>query len=508
MRLTRRRLIAASVVGAGLGMAPRGFSQEPTLGDWEDDLYFAQLEDQGYVFDPVTGRGPPQKIKDRVMATFASGDPSHRVTWAVAEASHPDVAHLPDLPSDRPDSATFKLNASTLKALCAANDFAPIVSAKAEVAPNSSATASTRVLIGIRGCELVGASPANGLEIELREAVPDHKTRKCVLGVWDTETGEIFACSGSTVPNRMYVLSQAFDVEVDSGQPLTGSAAALLKLTRQDFGACAVMAPDASLMKNKAHGNMMPTGLHTFTVGTHLAGKKYDDNGSTSRRDVRQPAVFRQRSLYPTLRHYGRIGATDVAYSFDSFWDLDPRSFGNNMHAAYPPPRHGHWDFDSAGCQTIEGAYSNFSDPNGHRKPAIEAGGQFAALRLAAGLTETPRFLDTPTTWHDSLATHDDGNIFFGYILVSGKEMHLHSIANGEAVQKLRRLRIGSRGPAVRALTRALRGLSCSFYTGPEKDVFDYRVATSVINWQNGVNGGNADGVVTPDIAKELGFEL
>ena len=69
----------------------------------------------------------------------------------------------------------------------------------------------------------------------------------------------------------------------------------------------------------------------------------------------------------------------------------------------------------------------------------------------------------------------------------------------------LTRLRFGSSGSAVEELQAALNNLG---YSVPLTGQMDPETTMAYIQWQQTINNGAADGIVTPALANELGFEL
>jgi len=178
--------------------------------------------------------------------------------------------------------------------------------------------------------------------IKLKTAIPDHINLRCLIGVWDTEAKTFALFPGSTVPDQGYVLAQTLDVEKIPERMPT------------EIGACKVKRMN---LAGVGFANMVPTGQFTYVVGTHDLKWTAPELRSPKRvasegmRDVRQPAAFRQSSIYPTLRVL--TSDKDIFYSREAYWDMEARSWGVNIHAAYKPKTY--WKFNSAGCQVIRG---------------------------------------------------------------------------------------------------------------------------------------------------------
>jgi hypothetical protein len=488
---TRRDLLARSAAFAAAAAFPAGaFAQGAEL-ELDDDLFMTTLSEYGAYNNPLLKRGPSEgtALGRKVKKILSAASPERSIIWTPDYKLSPDFRHLPALESE----PSFTLTHAVMERLCAANGFTPVASAarEAKASKREGATGATKVLIGLRGCMTDG--PTRGAAIKLKAVTPDHITLKCLIGVWDTQAKTFELFPGSTVPDQGYVLAQALSVDkVADRLPL-------------EFGGCEVPRKN---MSSVGFANMGPTGQFTYVVGLHNMSWKAPERrtpprvGSPGMRDVRQPAAFRQVSLYPTLRVL--TTAKDIYYSTGAYWDMDRRSWGVNIHAAYKPKPY--WQFDSAGCQVIRGHYSVMDDPNGKGKPAVDAVGDYGKFRVAAGLSATPNFVTKPETWADSLATTDDGKLFYSYLLVTGRELGLHAAATAPAAeQNLKRLRYGSRGPAVTALCQALT--KAGFRKAAATSTFDHGVACDVLRWQM-CHANGADGIVTPEMAQALGFAI
>ncbi|MDP3495986.1 MAG: hypothetical protein Q8R82_22980 [Hyphomonadaceae bacterium] len=487
----RRDFLARSAACAALTAAGAGpsFAQDTPL-EFDDDLFLAVLGEQSADDNPLLKRGPSEAtaLGRKIKKILSAEMPERSIIWAPEVQLSPDYRHLGAARAD----GSFTLTHEVMERLCAANSFAPVAAATntAKASGRDGAVGSTKILIGLRGCIADGTT--SGASIKLKVATPDHINLKCMIGVWDTEAKSFTVFPGSTVPDQGYVLAQTLDVDKIPERLPT------------QIGACSVARKN---LTSFGFANMVPTGQFIYVVGTHNLKWKPPELrspkqvASAGMRDVRQPAAFRQASIYPTLRVL--TSNKDVFYSTDAYWDMDARSWGVNIHAAYKPKTH--WKFDSAGCQVVRGYYTVLDDPTGKGKPAIEAGGDYAQFRIAAGLSAVPTFVKTPETWADSLATTDDGKLFYSYLLVTGQELAAHAAATTPtAQQSLKRLRFGSTGPRVTELCRALT--AAGFRTKAETSEFDHSVACDLLRWQ--VCNGGADGIVTPSIAAELKMSI
>lgn len=493
----RRRFLTNAVAMAAASALPQtAFGEAAPELELDDDLFLTTLAEQDAYTNPLLKRGPSEAtaLGRRVKKLLSGADPERVVSWVADAKKAPDLRHLTSfaLAGD-----TFTLTHDVLQSACIANGFDPVAASNraAKATGQKDATGSTKVLIGLRGCvPATGGAPVSGTKIELKSVTPDHATLKCLIGVWDTATKQIDLFAASTVPDRGYILAQALTIEKAP------------ELLPKEFGTCSVPRWN---MTGLGFANMIPTGQFLFVLGTHNLKWKAPEKrtppivGSKGMRDVRQPAAFRQASIYPTLRVMTEN--KNIMYSTEAYWDMRATSWGVNIHAAYKPKPL--WQFDSAGCQVIRGYYTVLDDPNGRGKPAVDATGDYARFRTAAGLSAVPDFVKTPETWADSLATKDGGKRFASYILFTGRELAVHAQAAGATRSQAatKRLRFGSRSPAVAALCQALR--KAGFRTAGDTKTFDHSVARDYLNWQT-CRGTGADGIVTPDIAVELKFTI
>lgn len=488
---TRRDFLARTTALAAMAAFPADALADEAAVELEDDLFMTTLSEYGAYNNPLLKRGPSEgtALGRKVKKILSAATPERSIIWTPDIKLSPDLRHLMSFAA----APSFTLTHAVMERACAANGFMPVAAAarEAKTSKRTGAKGATKVLIGLRGC--VPDGPTSGTAIKLKAVAPDHITLKCLIGVWDTQAKTFELFHGSTVPDQGYVLAQALSVDkIADRLPL-------------EFDNCQVPRKNLS---GVGFANMGPTGQYAYVVGLHNMSWKAPERrspprvGSPGMRDVRQPAAFRQLSLYPTLRVL--TTEKNIYYSTSAYWDMDRRSWGVNIHAAYKPKPY--WQFDSAGCQVIRGHYSVMDDPNGKGKPAVEATGDYGKFRVAAGLSATPNFVKKPESWTDSLATTDDGKLFYSYLLLTGRELALHAAAATPAAeQALKRLRFGSSGPSVVALCKALT--KAGFRKAPDTKMFDHSVACDVLRWQM-CHAGGADGVVTPEMAAALKFTI
>ncbi|MEM6413307.1 MAG: hypothetical protein AAF720_01455 [Pseudomonadota bacterium] len=185
----------------------------------------------------------------------------------------------------------FELNNDVLKVLAERNSFA-------------FADVRDVRIIGLRGCELDDQSLMSDWQLShrLRVVKPDHKNRRCLIGVWRPQSGEIRLFSASTVPQA----SNMF----------------------------------ASLASQGSTCSLLPTGLYRYRLGIHNAKRRP------------QPGALRIDEKYVVLRT-----TTDLKYDVFSKHDYWTRGSYHNIHSATNGV--GAIKFDSSGCQVIRGSYNS-----------------------------------------------------------------------------------------------------------------------------------------------------
>ena len=88
----------------------------------------------------------------------------------------------------------------------------------------------TKILFGLRGCEIVASDEEPQAEATLRDVRPTHNSVGCAIGVWDRASGTIAAFPASTVPMASIVWNH---------------------------------------FQNGGAGNILPTGFYGYIVGPH-----------------------------------------------------------------------------------------------------------------------------------------------------------------------------------------------------------------------------------------------
>ncbi len=217
--------------------------------------------------------------------------------------------------------------------------------------------------------------------------------------------------------------------------------------------------------------NLMPTGRYLFTVGTHRPKEP----------EFIIPGALRQQKDVAMLRTLD-----DLIYEVTDVWDFgDP---ADNIH----PSRHSNPSdkFSSEGCMTIPGGGTFMTRTKKHDR-------LWSEFRKAAGLTPTE-------------APENEDGFQFVVVLLTGREARL---INNSTKKSLTRLRFGSEGVDVRTLQLELSLLNRKapgrgkYYAGKQDGSLGMSTARAYIDWQRDQDG-TADGIVTPAIAKSLGFDI
>lgn len=289
----------------------------------------ASLESAGlealHTQDPALERGDGNYVSDdteELETLERARSTPEKVVWPKDDRA-PDYAHIPD----RSLSGTvFHLGPAELELLFEVNSFSP-------------ARDSGRIVFALRGAELVSSkeNPAresrqeNRTHLTVRDSRPDHRSFRCIIGVYDVERARLYGYPSSTVPNAKTV---------------------------------------AKHVANISSANMMLTGCYTFTVGWHLRG--------ANQKDRTIPGCLIENDRYKAVLRTSRDHILDVAD------DIDNRApFGDNLHPGLSDPP---LPFSSAGCQVVSGTVE--PRRNGDRTKVRHVG-EWARFRRALGLPDT-----------------------------------------------------------------------------------------------------------------------
>ncbi len=233
------------------------------------------------------------------------------------------------------------------------------------------------VVFGLRGCNLEdGASEATwSPEHKVSLSTPNHLELRCLIGLWRQGDGQIALFKSATVPSAQNIY---------------------MVLSEQGAGT-----------------SLLPTGLYNLRRGNHKASKPAR---------VQRGALIMQDE-YAVLR-------TAAELTYDPFLPTTAwtRGAAHNIHAAGLSR-----DFDSAGCQVIEGTYL---------KPTrLRAQGAWDTFRRYAGTVDAAG-AEPPST----------DQALFQYMLLTGQELALVDQGGERFGQEYQPLRFGSSGVRVAAL--------------------------------------------------------
>jgi endonuclease G len=253
-----------------------------------------------------------EDVVAEAAAEMAAAEAGAEVAWA-ADADQPDYAHLGD---GKGVGVPFSLRSEDLALLAELNHF-PLEDAD-----------STPILFGLRGAGIVKDHGSSTAEVTLVDQRPDHRSARCVLGVWDRAAGTVAVFPGSTVPNAKSV---------------------------------------AAWLRTRRSGNLLPTGLYRYVVGPHATLRA---DGSLNSR----PGCFLLRQTLDEKRVVVvRRSSDDLVYAASDA--IDRTAPGDNIHPSFSSQP---TTFSSFGCQTVVGSADSGGNHNG----------PWAAFRRAAGLID------------------------------------------------------------------------------------------------------------------------
>lgn len=408
--LSKRRRQEADLFEAG--MAEAGLVESLTLvaGSGGTENLAAMVEDHAdsEAVTDITDDTDPGALGQLEAPGISVTD----VRWNPSDDEQPDYRHLP-----KPGAGTeFELVAADIEALVRLNSFVPLPG---------------RLVFALRGARIVGADKREDvMSMTLADQRPDHRDYRCVIGVLDRTSGRLWAYRASTFPEAKAIVT------------------------------CVLKAQQGAELS----GNILATGLYTYTVGTHRAGTSGEIRGvlRLSKTSTGASRVVVLRSL------------TDVVYDRRDFWD--DCAPADNIH-----PGRRNQGFSSLGCLTLPGDY-------------VMAGkkhtGLWADFRVALGMGRV-------------FAASDDGQQF-SVMVLTGLEAALAARLReaGQADDpSLRRLRFGSKGPAVARLQQQL-GLE------PDQSQLIGPVTSGALIKAQQRKLGWADGILSPEMDADLGLTV
>jgi hypothetical protein len=329
----RQQVAAASLVGRAVGLSRSGVGKatEPpvvdaarlgrALADVERLRGFASalgdhaaLEQKLSLEFRLSRRQSTTLHESPFLTGLVATTGRERVAWP-ADTDAPDYRHL-DYDGALPE--TFTLTPALLGRLAALNSFDLSADRLFGLNPVP-AQQHRKLLFGLRGCQIVSQK---GGRLVLKETRPDHRSYRCVLGVWDRADDAIRVFSGSTVPNAVY-MRECLDEFRRLGQ------------------------------LGKRTSNMLATGLYRYHVGPHR----------------KRPGAFRQSAPVALWRT-----TDDLRFEIGDYFEIGTEEVCDNIHAgAFKQVAPGWPEFGSAGCQVLRGNY-------------LAAASAYEEFRVAAGL--------------------------------------------------------------------------------------------------------------------------
>ena len=282
------------------------------------------------------------------------------------------------------ETEPFDLTPELLQTLVDANYFEHSIATT--LAENENANG--RVIVALRGAEIVNAGSDEDPTVRLRDRRPSHRDPHCVYIAWHRQADApdtLGVFEGATVPSELYLsIFQA-------------------------------------LRTPNLKSSMMPQGFHLRRL----------DNMRLSETNTHSNTL-RQASPCPVIREPDP--ERDVFSIEHSVWDpsssnASPRSVGAHIHAGYWDVRDGdrwrdwRWKFSSAGCQTVCGSVTNETSRR-----------DISDFYTAMDIPEAELV--------DGVFTSDKYGTVYPMVLLSGREARMH--AEGAPMSAMRRIRFGS----------------------------------------------------------------
>lgn len=276
----------------------------------------------------------PVDIDDDVGWAEALDEPDAAQFEAVRPRLKPSDAYWPKSPQNAPDTwhlpaqtatGQFDLDAGLIANLIATSHFAPQMGSHG------------KLILALRGCQIADGSAMaeRQTNITLRPALPDHEHTRCLIGVYDSQSGLISLYDGSTVPRRTG-MNRYYE--------------------RENFAA------------KHARCNLLPTGCYEYCVGTHIGERAGAVEFVLRLGNGPLPA---NASTVTVLRT-----TNDLAYGTHDIWDMTKPS--DNIHPAFLST-----SFSSIGCLTVPGKQA------GHGASFTTGTGAWRRFRKSAGFDGT-----------------------------------------------------------------------------------------------------------------------
>lgn len=382
-------------------------------------------------------------------------DPTKRYFyWPEDDAITFDYAHIAALGNTVDDaegnpiptgivSDAFDVTSETLATIVNANYF----DHKIDKILAANPPAENRMVVALRGAEIVDDETGQNGFVRLRDIRPNHRTASCVFIAWNrgAETADLAmrAFPGSTVPSEIYLAAY------------------------QSIG-------------NGYRSCMIPQGLHQRVIGNMR----------------NHTNTLRQHSSTPVIREPS--GSNDFYQVGVSEWDpstADGRleSVGAHIHCAYwdaNTNEDDYWRFSSQGCQTINGLVRN-------DEVFRDIGDFYDAMAIPSAVMQ-----DDGTYGGEKYGT------VYPMMLISGTEARLHS--HGAELAIMRRVRIGSSVDIEAEPDHPIVALQSALGIDEPDGDFGGRSMLRLIDVQSSGAWGpaRADGIVTPSLAARQEIEL
>ena len=452
------------------GSEPASSAIEPQIEPTADDIEIAELMANEFHLDPENlvsnGRVAPIKGGEnskagkiaRARQQLARNPNKLWFYWPEDDAATFDYRHIVDMGETVTGSSTdaiptglvdevFNLTPELLQSMMDANYFEHAIQSTL----NDNETANGRVIIALRGAEIVHAGSEAAPTLQLRDRRPSHREPHCVYIVWHRKDGEDDALAvfeGATVPSELYL--------------------ALFQ----------------TLKTSGLKSSMVPQGLHLRKLGN----MRISDTNTHSN-------TLRQASDCPVIREPSP--ERDAFDNDHSVWEPNTssgsaRSVGAHLHAGYwdvGRPNGWKWKFSSAGCQTICGSVRNGT----YRRD----------------ISDFYTAMDIPeANLVDGALSSDKYDTIYPMVILTGREARLH--ADGAAMSAMRRIRFGSSADIEAdpdhpiAQIQSALGVTADgqFGAGSMLKFLDVQSSGA---W---VIGSAADGIVTPEFARSQNIDL
>lgn len=422
-----------------------------------------QLDPENLVIDgnvaPITGGEQSKAGKIARARQQLARDPDKVwFYWPEDDAATFDYRHIVDMGATVSGTGTdtvstgltddvFDLTPALLQSMMDANYFEHAI----KTTLDDNEAANGRVIVALRGAEIVSAGTVEAPLVQLRDRRPSHREPHCVYIVWhrkEDEDDTLTVFEGATVPSELYL--------------------ALFQ----------------TLKTSGLRSSMVPQGFHLRKLGNmRISATNTHSN------------TLRQASTCPVIREPSpERDAFDIEHSV---WDPSASSarassVGAHLHAGYwdvGRPNGWKWKFSSAGCQTICGSVSNDT----YRRDISDF---YTAMDIPAAELV------------DGELSSDKYDTIYPMVILTGREARLH--ANGADMNAMRRIRIGSSADTVANPDHPIAQIQIALGITADGQFGSGSMLKFIDVQANGtwVIGSAADGIVTPEFARSQNIEL